>query len=102
MKNHLEYVEIKNFKSVKDLRLDCGRINVFVGKPNVGKSNILEAIGLLGAENSYSNKFCEGIARYETLNNLFYDSVIIDQEISVSTNLKSCFLKYFHQVNKFG
>ena len=46
--NFLNWVEIKNFKSIKDLRLDCKRVNVFIGKPNVGKSNILEGLGLLG------------------------------------------------------
>ena len=38
---------IKNFKSIKDLELDCKRVNVFIGEPNTGKSNILEALGLL-------------------------------------------------------
>jgi recombinational DNA repair ATPase RecF len=37
--NFLNWVEIKNFKSIKDLRLDCKRVNVFIGKPNVGKLN---------------------------------------------------------------
>ncbi|MCB9231956.1 MAG: AAA family ATPase [Bacteroidia bacterium] len=74
MENHLKYVEIKNFKSIKDLRLECGRINVFVGKPNVGKSNILEAIGLLGAcIYPMPQKFGEGIVRYEDFSNLITD-----------------------------
>jgi AAA15 family ATPase/GTPase len=39
-------VHITNFKSLKDVTLsDCRRINLLIGKPNVGKSNILEAIG---------------------------------------------------------
>jgi AAA15 family ATPase/GTPase len=38
---------MKNFKSIKDLTIDCKRINLFVGEPNTGKSNILEALGLL-------------------------------------------------------
>jgi len=38
---------IKNFKSIKDLTIDCKRINLFIGEPNTGKSNILEALGLL-------------------------------------------------------
>ena len=42
----IKFVHIKNFKSIKDLGLNCSRINVFVGKPNVGKSNILEALDL--------------------------------------------------------
>ncbi|KAA6335511.1 DNA replication and repair protein RecF, partial [termite gut metagenome] len=40
-------VHITNFKSIKDIYLnDCRRINLFIGKPNVGKSNILEALSL--------------------------------------------------------
>ncbi len=39
-------LEIKNFKSIKHLELDCKRVNIFIGKPNVGKSNILEALGI--------------------------------------------------------
>ena len=53
--NFLNWVEIKNFKSIKELRLDCKRVNVFIGKPNVGKSNILEGLGLLGARYERSN-----------------------------------------------
>ncbi len=38
---------IKNFKSLKEVCLsDCKRINLFIGKPNVGKSNLLEALSL--------------------------------------------------------
>ncbi|RLF84116.1 hypothetical protein DRN48_06315, partial [Thermococci archaeon] len=43
----IKTLTIKNFKSIKSLKLDCKRVNVFIGKPNVGKSNILEAIGIL-------------------------------------------------------
>ncbi|HEX9956575.1 MAG TPA: AAA family ATPase, partial [Fibrella sp.] len=60
--NFLDWVEIKNFKSIKDLRLDCKRVNIFIGKPNVGKSNILEALGLLGAE-LFDEKLMNGSMR---------------------------------------
>src|SRR3972149_5291719 len=43
----LNHFGIKNFKSIKNLELNCKRINIFIGEPNTGKSNILEAIGLL-------------------------------------------------------
>ncbi|GHU93405.1 hypothetical protein FACS1894156_0190 [Bacteroidia bacterium] len=47
MANHIEYVHITNFKSIRNLNLKgCRRINLFIGYPNVGKSNILEALGL--------------------------------------------------------
>lgn len=42
-------IKIKNFKSLRDVEInDCRRVNVFIGYPNVGKSNILEALGLMG------------------------------------------------------
>ena len=71
--NFLNWVEIKNFKSIKDLRLDCKRVNVFIGKPNVGKSNILEGLGLLGAGHSM-NTFSNGFVRYKELRHLFNDN----------------------------
>jgi len=43
MTYHWNNLRIQNYKSIKDLQLDCGTINVFIGPPNSGKSNILEA-----------------------------------------------------------
>ncbi len=45
----LQRVEIKAFKSLQDVGIDLGLINVFVGSNGSGKSNLLEAIGVLGA-----------------------------------------------------
>ena len=48
MENHFfKNIRIQNFKSLRDVELeDCSRINLFIGKPNVGKSNILEALSM--------------------------------------------------------
>jgi AAA15 family ATPase/GTPase len=44
-------IEIKNFKSIRHQKIEgCKRINVFVGPPNVGKSNILEGLGLFSID----------------------------------------------------
>lgn len=45
----LRQINIQGFKSVRDARLDLGLLNVFVGQNGSGKSNILEAIGMLSA-----------------------------------------------------
>ncbi|MCX6853921.1 MAG: AAA family ATPase [Verrucomicrobia bacterium] len=42
----IQKLSIRNFKSIRELDLDCRRVNVFIGEPNVGKTNILEALGL--------------------------------------------------------
>lgn len=72
MSRLIQNLQIKNFKSIRDLSLDCDRINIFIGKPNAGKSNILEAISLLGAGYSISHgRFMEGFIRYKTIVQLF-------------------------------
>lgn len=45
----LKSLTIKDFKSIKDLSLSFGQVNLFIGGNGVGKSNILEAIGVLSA-----------------------------------------------------
>jgi predicted ATPase len=45
----IQQLNIKNFKSIKDLNLDLARINVFIGANGSGKSNILEAIAFVSA-----------------------------------------------------
>ncbi len=42
----IKNLKIKNFKSIRNLEIDCARVNVFIGEPNTGKSNILEALGM--------------------------------------------------------
>ena len=39
-------LKIFNYKSINKIHLECSRINVFIGEPNSGKSNILEALDL--------------------------------------------------------
>lgn len=91
-------LEIKNYKSIKDLKLECSRINLFVGKPNVGKSNILEAVSLLG--NTWGKeKFSEYI-NYEDMTNLFYDRDI-KNTIEILTDDQDAILKYFKDSEDF-
>lgn len=44
----LRRVQIQGFKSADDVELPLGRLNVLVGANGSGKTNLLEAIGLLG------------------------------------------------------
>lgn len=45
----LASLEISDFKSLKNVKVELGQVNVLVGPNGAGKSNILEAIGILGA-----------------------------------------------------
>src|SRR5258706_3248973 len=45
----LASLSAERFKSLGTLKIDLGRINVFIGANGSGKSNLLEALGVLGA-----------------------------------------------------
>ncbi|MBM3887847.1 MAG: chromosome segregation protein SMC [Verrucomicrobia bacterium] len=45
----LRSISVERFKSLVKLELELGRINVFIGANGSGKSNLLEALGVLGA-----------------------------------------------------
>lgn len=67
-------LKIKNFKSIKQASIACRRINILIGEPNTGKSNILEALGILswGYYGLPGGRLADFI-RYEVTRNLFYD-----------------------------
>ncbi|MDD1607355.1 MAG: AAA family ATPase, partial [Methylococcaceae bacterium] len=52
-------LKIENYKSIQDLTLDVGRVNVLIGENGCGKSNILEAITFAAAAeaNKLDNEF---------------------------------------------
>lgn len=102
MKNHINYVEIKNFKTLKNVKFDCKKINLFVGKPNVGKSNFLEALSLLGApySNFAANTFLSDFIRFKKLEDLFYDKEL-GNDIEVNTNIGTVILRYHFNINYF-
>lgn len=85
MDNFIKNLEIKNFKSIKHLSLDCKRVNVFIGKPNVGKSNILEALGLFSSE--FMTENLNEFIRMKKLDDLFFDFFLSDK-ISIKLDNK--------------
>lgn len=83
-------LEVKNFKSLKELHLNCSRVNLFIGEPNTGKSNILESIGILSYP--YTLKLKDWI-RFKKLNDLFYKTSV-DKPISINTDFGNFRLSY--------
>ena len=51
----LKEIKIKNFLSILDTSIKLSRINVFIGKNNSGKSNILKALKFADLIESYKN-----------------------------------------------
>lgn len=81
-------LSIANFKSIKQLDLDCKKINVFIGEPNTGKSNILEALGLLSWCGRSGQKTLSDYVRFDgRMQHLFFDGLIDRSiEIRISTD----------------
>jgi AAA15 family ATPase/GTPase len=73
--NPIKNIEIKNFKSIRHQKIDgCKKINVFIGYPNVGKSNILEAIGLYSSFRLIGEGFkFNDICRVKRFSELFFN-----------------------------
>ena len=45
----IDKINIKAFKSIENVSLELGKVNVFVGANGSGKSNLLEGVGILSA-----------------------------------------------------
>jgi predicted ATPase len=87
----LTCVDITNFKSVKQLSMNVGRVNVFIGENGSGKSNILEALTFAGAAqaNKLDNEFLvsRGIRVTEPqLMRSGFNSEDMDQQIQVKVD----------------
>jgi len=77
----IKSLRIENFKSIKALELDLKRVNLFIGEPNTGKSNILEALGLLS--HLCYNRGLGSFVRFRIMTDIFYDH-ILDNNITIA------------------
>ena len=79
-------LKITNFKSIEHLELsNFKRINLFIGRPNVGKSNIIEALSLFNISYFKMLSQLSSLIRFENYEELFYDGNT-DKPISVIIN----------------
>jgi AAA15 family ATPase/GTPase len=96
MFNQIENIEIKKFKSINNISLNnCSRINLFIGRPNVGKSNLLEALSLFSLPyyRHNVNKKITNFIRLENETELFFDGNL-ENKIEINTNLGNCQIEY--------
>jgi predicted ATPase len=80
-------VQIENYKSIERLDFEARRVNVFIGGPNAGKSNILEALALLGK--GVSTEF-KTTFRTKEVAELFHDQAI-ERTIRLQLNQQVAF-----------
>lgn len=81
-------LEIENFKSIRSMKLKPKRVNVFIGEPNSGKTNILEALSLQSVaaiEQTFFKKIIRVKQGYELFHNQNTESPIrIDNNLYLS------------------
>ncbi|MCL4512507.1 MAG: AAA family ATPase [Candidatus Eremiobacteraeota bacterium] len=90
----IQTLGINNFKSIKHLEIECGRVNLFIGKPNTGKSNLLEALAFfslsyaLGIHNLDENRInkIKKFIRFQTMYDFFYDHEV-GSSVEIETNI---------------
>jgi predicted ATPase len=92
-------VHIQNFKSVRDLKFEAKRVNLFIGEPNTGKTNILEALALLSEGVHGSSEFKE-VFRLRSAADLFTDQQVATPLI-VNTSGCRCSLSFDGKFFKF-
>ncbi len=73
----LSRINIKNFKSIRELEISPKRVNVFIGEPNTGKSNILQALALHAAGTFLPS--LREVLRFRTTADLFFDQTITSE-----------------------
>jgi len=83
---------IRNFKSIKDLKISCKKLNVFIGEPNSGKSNIIEALSLR-SQNAIGDTLNKEMFRYNNVGDLFFD-FNINNPIEISSEGFKTVLNY--------
>jgi len=89
MPNFIQYIDISNFKSILKCKIEnCKKINLFIGRPNVGKSNILEALSLFSIPYLKENasKKLSNLIRLENEAELFYNGDT-DRDAIIKTNI---------------
>jgi hypothetical protein len=92
---------ISNFKSVRQLEVECKKVNLFIGEPNTGKSNILEALGLLSWCGHPVGGPLNHYVRFQSMQDLFYDQ-LLDQEVTIlASGLGNVGLRLFFERNQF-
>lgn len=79
-------VSISNFKSIKRLEFEPRRVNVLIGEPNTGKSNVLEALSVFCVGIYKTPETLRDVLRFATLADLFYDRELSENIVVITDN----------------
>ncbi|BBM88067.1 AAA family ATPase [Candidatus Uabimicrobium amorphum] len=85
----IKNITIRNFKSIKEIDITCADINIFIGKVNSGKSNILETLAFLSYCGTVQPTNIQSFIRAQQTSNLFYNEMILNQQMNIHLQTKS-------------
>lgn len=74
----LSRIKIRGYKSIKDITVDFGKINVLIGSNGAGKSNFISVFTLL---QNILNRNLQVYAAQNGINSLFYNGRKVTEEI---------------------
>ncbi len=95
----IKHIEISNFKSIKHLEINgCNKINVFIGMPNAGKSNILEALGFYGMILDNKAESIKEFIRFKINSELFFEE---NTSKGIKVEINNSLLEVF-SIENFG
>ncbi len=82
----IKEIKIKNFKSLKNIRLRLRRINIIIGEPNTGKTNLVEFFRLVFHLGKHESGKFHDLLRFEEPSELFY---LFDMEKPIEASIIS-------------
>jgi predicted ATP-dependent endonuclease of OLD family len=91
----IKKIRIQNFRSIKNLEIQLGKINAFIGPNNAGKSNIMRALNLILGETYPTIKSFddEDFFKYKKDNPILIQ-VSFDQPLNCNTRIYGFKLTY--------
>ena len=94
---------VRSFKSLESVEVELGRVNVFIGANGSGKSNLLEAIGVLGAaaDGKINDQFLLQRGVRPGVPSL-YKSSFEKSAGSAARNLSHIYFEASHEQSKYG
>ena len=89
-------IKIENFKSIKNLEFEAKRINIFIGKPNTGKSNILEVFNIYSLPYNMGESHIKDMIRMKNDIDIVFNK---DKELNVKIQIDEIEFRYDPIVN---
>ena len=86
MANLIKKIHIRNFRSIVDETIDCADCNIFVGKNDAGKSNVLKALNLFFNPQQSQFSFENDFSIYHKTGLRHAEEIVIELTIEIPSS----------------